>query len=85
MRTNSRTSAEFYEAQGRSDISDGTLMFKMSVQQLSDCGVPALDVDQVATEENKKHYPAAWGLFLESQNKVIEVALENQEAIGGGQ
>ena len=77
MRTNSSGSAEFYEAIGRSDVKDGTIMFSISVQQF---GAPALDIDTIADESHKKFYPVAWERFVAAQNQVVEVAEENEEA-----
>lgn len=77
MRTNSAQSAEFYEAQGRTDVADGTLMFSMKVQQF---GAPELEIDTIADEQHKKFYSAAWEKFLAGQQQVLEVAEENEEA-----
>lgn len=63
------TVAEFYESE-----SDGTLMIRIS----------AIGVDEIATEERKQHYPAAWEKFKEQLSQVVEVALENQEAFRKG-
>lgn len=79
VRTNA-DSAEFYEARGRKDVKDGTIMFRMSVGQIADINHPPLEIDQVADAGHKKHYATKWNKFLKDREQVVEVALENEQA-----
>jgi len=80
MRTNSAQSAEFYEAVGVPGVKDGTLMFRIRIQELAHRDFPPTEFDSIAEEGHKKSYPAAWDKFLAGQAKVLEVAIENERA-----
>lgn len=81
MRTHSAQSAEFYEAVSVPGVTDGTLMFRMSIQPLSDSrNAEPIVIDTHAEDSHKKHYPKAWKDYLRAQELAAQVAVENQAA-----